>query len=127
MKKLIILVCAIAAVILSGCKKDEKQEEFSLTGKTYAISSPRFGTYDSWKFISDTELEVTFRDDNPQGSIRGEIEYGTYTLDYPNMTVKVKESNTLMTYECEFISETCFRTTMLAGYNYRKIFEFYKQ
>lgn len=30
MKRFAILVCAIAAVILSGCKKDEKQEEFSL-------------------------------------------------------------------------------------------------
>lgn len=125
MKKIIALsLVSIVSLFLVGCKKDNKPEEFSLVGKTYAGFSHSAFTYDvycSWRFISETEVEETSRNNAPDGPIVGNARIGTYTLNYPRLIVKVDDPNNIeRTYECEFINETCFRTSLFEN----KITEF---
>ena len=115
MKKIIALsLVSIVSLFLVGCKKEK--EEFSLVGKTYAGFSHNaitFDVYKSWRFISDTEIEETSRNNAPDGHIIGNPRLGTYILNYPKLIVKVNNSNDIeRTYECEFINETCFRASL---------------
>ncbi|MBR4326192.1 MAG: hypothetical protein IKP73_11770 [Bacteroidales bacterium] len=116
----------IFSLLLSSCKKDDENEEkFSVNGKVYAAygyqgggvssggySLPSYDAYWVIRFTSETKFERTARKSSPTGGIIGDIETGTYTLDYPNLKLTFDEA----TYgdkviEATFVSESSFRTT----------------
>lgn len=111
MKRFAILVCAIAAVILSGCKKDEKQEEFSLTGTTW-VGQRNEDTYHVFRFISESEVEYTRRYDSPTGSIGAEYP-GIYTLNYPKLSIisytTPGSTSDILEWDCTFVDKQTFR------------------
>ncbi|MCM1176700.1 MAG: hypothetical protein NC335_02970 [Bacteroides sp.] len=103
MKKFITLtLIAITTLLLAGCKKEK--EEFSLVGKTFIC--PRASHYVIWKFISETEMERSLRTGSPEGPFLRKPKSGSYSLNYPYLIVTVDG----ITYNCDFIDETSFRT-----------------
>ena len=129
MKKIIILslISVFSLLTITGCKKENKPEEFTLIGKTFAAFNYHFldeDVYTVWRFVSETEVERTSRRNSPQGGLIGNIYYGTYILDYPNLNVSIPQ---LAEYKCEFISETCFRTQWYNTSGKIEIHEFHLQ
>lgn len=134
MKNLIrlgMIAAVLATFIFTSCSKDE--EEFSLVGKTYAafsyhsnayngtiIQTDGYDAYDVYRFISDTECEVSTRKNSPTGGIIGDIDIDTYTLDYPTIKIKCNEEYTATG---TFINQETFRITWKNG----KILEYIKQ
>ncbi|MCM1176698.1 MAG: hypothetical protein NC308_09680 [Clostridium sp.] len=134
MKKFITLtLIAIIIMLLAGCKKEK--EEFSLVGKTFAafnysmtLWGEKSDVYKIWRFVSETEVEESGRENSPQGAIIGKLYYGTYTLDYPHLNALINTGATSKTeFQCEFISETCFRTQWYDLSGRLEIHEFHLQ
>ena len=103
---MLITLMMILSAGFTSCGDDE--DEFSLVGKTYAacvthIDSGYFGGfyYDGYdmywvyKFTSETQCELSTREDSPTGGIIGNIEKGTYTLDYPTITISIEGYNVM--------------------------------
>lgn len=129
MKKVIfaLMSAIIVSLMLSSCSKDDDDngdEGFSLKGKMYAavayhsnayyfgnIYNAPYDAYWVFRFTSETEFERTARKNTPTGEIIGDIETGTYTLSYPNMTLTFKDKTTgASVIEATFVSESAFRT-----------------
>jgi hypothetical protein len=130
MKKVIFALMSIAVIVslmLSSCKKDDGDDQddvFSPKGKVYAafayhsnayyfgnIYNAPYDAYWVFRFTSETEFERTARKNTPTGEIIGDIETGTYTLSYPNMTLTFKDKTTgASVIEATFVSESAFRT-----------------
>ena len=117
MKKVLFLLPLLTVLLVfSGCS-DDGEPEFSLVGKTYAafnysaydLFGEKYDVYKVWRFISDTEVEQSARENSPTGDFIGDIETGTYILDYPNLEVKILDGISNNSYECEFIDENTFR------------------
>ncbi|MCM1176703.1 MAG: hypothetical protein NC308_02945 [Clostridium sp.] len=133
MKKFITLtLIAVATLLLAGCNKEKK--EFSLVGKTFAsfdysltIFGEKSDVYIVWRFVSETEVEESSRENSPQGAIIGKLDYGTYTLDYPHLNISINNGISKNEYECAFISETCFRTQWYNTTGDLTVHEFYLQ
>ena len=140
MKKVIFALMSFAvffSLMLTSCGKDDDDDTpaFSLKGKVYAAygyhsNGYYFGNiynepYDAYwviRFTSDTEFERTARKDNPQGEIIGDIETGTYTLNYPDIKFSFKDRASYLddTMEATFVSESTFRSgsgTNIKEYN----------
>ena len=134
MKKFLSSLLLLSAMLLTVVSCDKDDEPFSLKGKTYAaptftitIIDESYIAYKTWRFISDTEVEETSRKNSSTGNITGNPKKGTYTLDYPKLTVRIQETeDDLKTYECEFIDKDTFRYYWYLM-NEQQIFEFKKQ
>jgi hypothetical protein len=132
MKKILSMLFLASVVLFAGCSKDG-EPEFSLKGKIYAayayngggytVGGIYFEPYDAYsvfRFISDNEVERTTRKNNPKGGIIGELEKGTYVLNYPNLIINIEDRD--KPYDCAFVDENTFRTG--AGYD---VLEYIKQ
>lgn len=117
MKRLLFALSILTVVFtFCGCS-DDGEQDFSLVGETYAafdyssydIFGDRYDVYKVWRFISETEVEETSRENSPIGDIIGDVEKGTYLVDYPNMKVRILDGVSNNSYECEFIDENTFR------------------
>ena len=125
MKKILLLGVVLAMILgFGGCDKNEKGDEpeiFQLEGKTYAayayqgggydfmgIYVPAYDVYWVYRFTSTTEIERTARKNDYQGGIIGEIDYYTYILDYPSITIYEENGDTYQTGT--FINKNVFRT-----------------
>jgi hypothetical protein len=116
MKKLLFLLAIALPLVFTSCSKDD-DESFSLKGKTYATanySATIFGetytAYKVWRFISDTEVEQSTRKNSPTGTFIGDVEKGTYTLNYPKLNVQILDGVSNNKYECDFLDENTFRS-----------------
>lgn len=135
MKKFLSSLLLLSAMLLTVVSCDKDDEPFSLKGKTYAavgdwLEETLTGAepaYRVWRFISDTEVEETIRAYSPTGKVSGGLDFGTYTLDYPILTVQIQlaEDYTKI-YECEFIDEDTFRNYYYFG-GAQQMYEFIKQ
>lgn len=118
MKKFLSSLLLLSAMLLTVVSCDKDDEPFSLKGKTYAAVGDFIDealteakpTYKVWRFISDTEVEETIRAYSPTGKVFGGLAFGTYTLDYPILTVQIQlAENYPEICECEFIDKDTFR------------------
>lgn len=133
-KVFLLLPLLVALFVFSGCSKDD-EPEFSLVGKTYAafsysaydIFGEKYDVYKVWRFISDTEVEQSSRENSPTGDFIGDIVTGTYTLNYPNLKVQILEGVSNNSYECEFINENTFRCYWYDTSGDKKPHDFIKQ
>ncbi len=106
MKKIIILslISVFSLLTITGCKKENKPEEFTLVDKVYATLS--YGSiYEVWEFRSPTEVKMVYRKGSPNGGV-SISEYGTYNLDYPFLFVTIGDNK----FQCEFVNEKLFKT-----------------
>jgi hypothetical protein len=126
MKKVIFKFMSIAMIIslvMTSCKKDENdndEEGFSLKGKMYAAVAYKIGEisnnsflrvpdcniYSVYEFVSATEFELSNREEAPDNNSKTVVKTGTYTLNYPKLTL-VSDGNTV---EITFINESSFKT-----------------
>ena len=126
MKKIIFKFMSIAMIIslvMTSCKKDENdndEEGFSLKGKMYAAVAYKIGEisnnsflrvpdcniYSVYEFVSATEFELSNREEAPDNNSKTVVKTGTYTLNYPKLTL-VSDGNTV---EITFINESSFKT-----------------
>lgn len=126
MKKVILKFMSIAMIIslvMTSCKKDENdndEEGFSLKGKMYAAVAYKIGEisnnsflrvpdcniYSVYEFVSATEFELSNREEAPDNNSKTVVKTGTYTLNYPKLTL-VSDGNTV---EITFINESSFKT-----------------
>ncbi len=126
MKKVIFKFMSIAMIIsfvMNSCQKDENdndEEEFSLKGKMYAAVAYKIGEisnnsflrvpdcniYSVYEFVSATEFELSNREEAPDNNSKTVVKTGTYTLNYPKLTL-VSDGNTV---EITFINESSFKT-----------------
>lgn len=122
MRKLVYLFLAVALSfsLFSSCTKAD--EPFKLTGKVFAaeayhsssldVSGLHFDGYDAYyvyRFTSETTAERSTRKNSPTGSIIGDIEQCTVSLNYPNITIKYTEYSTDHTENGTFLDEKTFR------------------
>lgn len=122
MKKLLLLLF-VFPFIFGSCSSDDddNNNSFNLEGKTYAayaydagginiggIYIQPYKVYWVYRFLPDNKVERTARNNEVNGKIIGEIDNGTYILDYPNMKIKLDDSDNYT--ECVFINENAFRT-----------------
>lgn len=103
-KNLLLLTTVMMAAMLSfgfvSCSSDSDDgSTFTVKGKTYAAYAYRGGgmfdndyydVYWVYKFTSDTQYEKTTRQSSATGGIIGEIETGTYVLNYPTITISAE-------------------------------------
>lgn len=121
MKKLLLLLLVLPFIFGSCSSDSDEDNSFNLEGKTYAayaydaggvniggIYIQPYKVYWVYRFLPDNKIERTARNNEVNGKIIGDIENGTYTLDYPNMKIKL-DNNSNYT-ECVFINENTFRT-----------------
>ncbi len=126
MKKVIFRFMSIAMIIslvMTSCQKDENdndEEGFSLKGKMYAAVAYKIGEisnnsflrvpdcniYSVYEFVSATEFELSNREEAPDNNSKTVVKTGTYTLNYPKLTL-VSDGNTV---EITFINESSFKT-----------------
>lgn len=120
MKKIVLLSVVILTSLLSSCSKDDNNEDsISLVGKSYAAYAYHDGgfylggvyidpydVYWVYRFVSDTEVEYSSRENSPNGKIIGTLKTCTYNLNYPDMTIYEDGHSTNAT----FINENTFRT-----------------
>jgi len=116
-----------------GCEDENKDEQFRLEGKTYSAyafdhTDPYLGNttkvYYVYRFIDNNRTEKTARKNEPHGALFGNsVDTCIYTLNYPNLEIKVPSPNGTSTYtkRCEFISEKIFREYNTQGF-YEYIF-----
>lgn len=117
MKNFLFLLAIALPLVLTSCSKDD-DESFSLKGKTYAtlnysahdIFGEPYTVYKVWRFISDTEVEQSSRENSPTGKFIGDVEKGTYTLNYPKLNVQILDGVSNNKYECDFLDENTFRS-----------------
>lgn len=117
MKKLLFLLAITLPLVLTSCSKDD-DESFSLKGKTYAtldysaydIFGEPYTVYKVWRFISDTEVEQSSRENSPTGKFIGDVTKGKYTLNYPKLSVQILDGVSNNKYECDFLDENTFRS-----------------
>ena len=117
MKKILFLLAILPMFIFISCSSDD-DKSFSLTGKTYAtldhtthdIFGEPYTVYKVWRFVSDTEVEQSSRKNSPTGKFIGDVEKGTYTLDYPKLNVQIIDGVSNNKYECDFLDENTFRS-----------------
>jgi hypothetical protein len=125
MKKVIFRLLSLAMIVslfMTSCKKDDetKEEGFSLKGKIYAAVAYKIGEisnnsllrvpdcniYSVYEFISDTEFELSNRQDAPDNVTKSVQKTGTYTLAYPKLTLNYDGQSV----EITFINERSFKT-----------------
>ncbi|MFV0501745.1 MAG: hypothetical protein ACK5MH_09175 [Bacteroidales bacterium] len=134
MKKHLLLF--LLPIFFFACEKDEpKDEQFSLKGKTYSAyaydhTDPYLGTttkvYYVYRFLNNNTAERTARKNEPHGALFGNsVDTCIYTLNYPNLEIKVPSPNGTSTYtkRCEFISEKIFREYNTQGFYEYKLVE----
>lgn len=94
-----IMIATLLSIGFASCSSDDDEDSFSVKGSTYAAYAYRGGgMFDSdyydvywvYKFTSDTQYEKTTRQSSISGGIIGDIETGTYVLNYPNITIKAE-------------------------------------
>ena len=116
------LVALITVLLFAGCSKDDEAEkQASLVGKYYsgfAYSNTLFGTtydvYGSYRFIDEHNVERTANENNPYGSIIGDLDKYTYEYNYPEIIFRDSEGKER---KGQFISEDVFR---ISDINYKK-------
>lgn len=126
MKKVNFALMSLAMIVsiaLSSCSKDDDDngdEGFSLKGKMYAAVAYKIGEisnnsllrvpdcniYSVYEFVSATEFELSNRQEAPDNISKTVVKTGTYTLNYPKLTL-VSDGNTV---EITFINESSFKT-----------------
>ena len=126
MKKIIFKFMSIAMIIslvMTSCQKDGNDNDekgFSLKGKMYAAVAYKIGEisnnsflrvpdcniYSVYEFVSATEFELSNREEAPDNNSKTVVKTGTYTLNYPKLTL-VSDGNTV---EITFINESSFKT-----------------
>lgn len=116
LKAMGLLLCFATSAMMASCTKDN-DENFSLVGKTYAATSyvdhPTGGgqpytIYFVIRFTSERTTEHAARKNGVHGSLIGDINNGTYTLNYPNIHIEYEDAGHRV-IDGVFIDETCFR------------------
>lgn len=118
MKKVLFFLALTLPLIFISCSKEDDEPSFSLKGKTYAafyysaydIFGEQYNVYKVWRFISDTEVEQSSRENSPTGGFIGDVEKGIYTLNYPKLNVQILDGISNNKYECDFLDENTFRS-----------------
>jgi len=114
MRKLIYLATiAIVVGIFIGCSN--KDEKFTLVGKTYAADSGNKNSngqtiYYVYRFFSESETERTVRYGSPSGAISGNASIDEYKLNYPKLEIWSALEKEFLPYT--FVDKKTFRRTV---------------
>jgi len=94
----LLLMFAFFSACVISCSKDDSDEKITLTGKSFVAQGSTL-TYTLWgttynytpfymyRFTSASSYEYSVRENGPYGRISS-TEFGSYTLNYPNITLK---------------------------------------
>lgn len=116
-----LLLILVTSMFFISCSKEniEVPKTFSLSGKNYGafgysykLFGVQYDVYWVYRFISETEFEITSRENNLRGSLIGEPKYGTYKL-YTNgdkaIKVVLKEKGSTESKTGTFVTNESFR------------------
>jgi len=112
-----MFILAMLSLCVTSCSKDDEGAAISLVGKRFVAQGETY-TYTIWgttynytpyymyRFTSERSYEYTVRENSANGKIRS-TEYGTYTLDYPKITLK--ESSSENSWTGHFVDQSTLR------------------
>ncbi len=114
MKRILILLTLLPIIALSSCSKNEdSDDQLSLVGGYYSgfgysssIIGNSYDVYWSYRFIDGHNVERTANENNPYGSIIGEVDKCTYEYNHPYIIIKTATGKE---QQGQFITEDVFR------------------